>query len=328
MNMKNLLRILLPLALAAGILWWMYRGMDWNALIEALQHDMRWGWMLASLPFGILAQVFRALRWRQVLRPLGERPRLHTSVNAIFLSYASSLVVPRVGEVLRCGVLKRYDGVSFSRGLGTVVTERVVDMVMIALLSVLVFVLQIPVFLQFFEQTGVSLSAVLGRFSLTGWLVTGISILLIVGMGVYLLRRIELMKRTRAVLQELTEGLLSVRQVEGRALFLLYSVAIWVCYFLHFYLTFYCFKSTAGLGVDVAMVAFVVGTFAVLVPTPNGAGPWHFAVKTVLMLYGVLGDEGALFALIVHTVQTALVAVLGIYALLALTLTGKLRIEN
>lgn len=328
MNLRSILRIVLPLVIGGAILWWMYRGFDWDTLERAMTSEMDWTWMWLSFPFGILAQVFRALRWRQVLRPLGEQPRLHTSVNAIFLSYASSLVVPRVGEVLRCGVLKRYDGVSFSRGLGTVVTERVVDMVMIALLSVLVFVLQIPVFLQFFEQTGVSVGAVLGRFSLTGWLVTGISILLIVGMGVYLLRRIELMKRTRAVLQELTEGLLSVRQVEGRALFLLYSVAIWVCYFLHFYLTFFCFKSTEGLGADVAMVAFVVGTFAVLVPTPNGAGPWHFAVKTVLMLYGVLGDEGALFALIVHTVQTALVAVLGIYALLALTLTGKLRIEN
>lgn len=328
MNLRSILRIVLPLVIGGAILWWMYRGFDWDTLQRAMTSEMNWTWMWLSFPFGILAQVFRALRWRQVLRPLGERPRLHTSVNAIFLSYASSLVVPRVGEVLRCGVLKRYDGVSFSRGLGTVVTERVVDMVMIALLSVLVFVLQIPVFLQFFEQTGVSLSAVLGRFSLTGWLVTGLSILLIVGMGVYLLRRIELMKRTRAVLQELTEGLLSVRQVEGRALFLLYSVAIWVCYFLHFYLTFFCFKSTEGLGVDVAMVAFVVGTFAVLVPTPNGAGPWHFAVKTVLMLYSVPGDEGALFALIVHTVQTALVAALGVYALLALTLTGKLRIEN
>ena len=106
--------------------------------------------------------------------------------------------------------------------------------------------------------------------------------------------------------------------------FLFNSVAIWVCYFLHFYLTFFCFKSTEGLGIDVAMVAFVVGTFAVLVPTPNGAGPWHFAVKTVLVLYGVGASEGALFALVVHTVQTLLVAVLGLYAVAALALTKPL----
>lgn len=318
---RSILKILLPLVIGGVILWWMYRGFDWATLHRSLISEMDWTWMWLSFPFGILAQVFRALRWRQVLRPLGEQPRLHTSINAIFLSYASSLAVPRVGEVLRCGVLKRYDGVSFSRGVGTVVTERVVDMVMIAFLSLLVFVLQIPVFVQFFEQTGVSFGVFLGRFTLTGWMVTIISVILMLGMGVYLLRRYELMTKTRSVLKELTEGLLSIRKIEGKGAFLFYSVAIWACYFFHFYLTFFCFKSTESLSFSVAMVAFVVGTFAVLVPTPNGAGPWHFAVKTVLMLYGVNGDDGALFALIVHTVQTLLVAVLGLYAVTVLAIT-------
>ena len=96
----------------------------------------------------------------------------------------------------------------------------------------------------------------------------------------------------------------------------MYSVGIWVSYFLHFYLTFYCFDFTAELGPIVALVAFVVGTFAVIVPTPNGAGPWHFAVKTVLMLYGVDGNNGAMFVLIVHSLQTMLVAVLGLIGLI------------
>ena len=324
---RSILKIILPLTIGGVILWWMYRGFDWATLQRALTSEMDWTWMGLSFPFGILAQVFRALRWRQVLHPLGEHPRLHTSINAIFLSYASSLAIPRVGEVLRCGVLKRYDGVNFSHGLGTVVTERVVDMVMIALLSVLVFILQIPVFIEFFEQTGLSLSGFLARFTTTGWIVTILSGLLIVGMGAYLLRRYELMMRTRSVLKELAEGLLSIRKVDGVGRFLFYSVAIWACYFLHFYLTFYCFSYTRELGLTVAMVAFVVGTFAVLVPTPNGAGPWHFAVKTVLMLYGVAGDDGALFALIVHTVQTLLVAALGVYSLLALLAT-KPKVNN
>ena len=324
---RSILKIILPLTIGGVILWWMYRGFDWATLQRALTSEMDWTWMWLSFPFGILAQVFRALRWRQVLHPLGEHPRLHTSINAIFLSYASSLAIPRVGEVLRCGVLKRYDGVNFSHGLGTVVTERVVDMVMIALLSVLVFILQIPDFIEFFEQTGLSLSGFLARFTTTGWIVTILSGLLIVGMGAYLLRRYELMMRTRSVLKELAEGLLSIRKVDGVGRFLFYSVAIWACYFLHFYLTFYCFSYTRELGLTVAMVAFVVGTFAVLVPTPNGAGPWHFAVKTVLMLYGVAGDDGALFALIVHTVQTLLVAALGVYSLLALLAT-KPKVNN
>ena len=288
----------------------------------SLQGGMNWTWMWLSFPFGILAQVFRALRWRQLLKPMGEHPRVSTSINAVFLSYASSLVVPRVGEVLRCGVLKRYDGCSFSRGVGTVVTERVVDMAMIAILSLLVFVLQIPVFMRFFRETGVSLTGFLGQFTTTGWLVTVGCLFALLLFVSYLLRRYQFFTHTRTVVQDLLEGLLSIRQLDGMGLFLCYSVGIWVCYFLHFYLTFFCFDFTSGLGLSVALVSFVVGTFAVLVPTPNGAGPWHFAVKTVLMLYGVPSEDGALFALIVHTVQTLLVAALGVYAVGALALTG------
>ena len=301
----------------------MYRGLDWATLQTALTSEMDWTWMWLSFPFGILAQVFRALRWRQLLRPLGEYARAHTSINAVFLSYASSLVVPRVGEVLRCGVLKRYDNCNFTRGVGTVVTERVVDMVMIAVLSLLVFVLQIPVFIRFFHATGLSLNGFLAQFTTAGWLVTIACGVIAVITGYFLVRRFKFMTKTRSVLQELTDGLLSIRHIDGKATFWFYSLAIWVCYVLHFYLTFFCFGFTSGLGLGVALVAFVVGTFAVLVPTPNGAGPWHFAVKTVLMLYGVNGNEGALFALIVHTVQTLLVAVLGLYALVALSLTKQ-----
>ena len=319
--MRSFLKISLPLVLGGAILWWMYRGLDWQTLQMSLQGGMNWTWMWLSFPFGILAQVFRALRWHQLLKPLGEQPRVSTSINAVFLSYASSLVVPRVGEVLRCGVLKRYDGCSFSRGVGTVVSERVVDMAMIAVLSLLVFVLQIPVFMRFFRETGVSLTTFLGQFTATGWLVTIGCLIVLLLFTAYLLRRYQFFTHTRTVVHDLLEGLLSIRHLDGMGLFLLYSVAIWVCYFLHFYLTFFCFGFTSGLGFSVALVSFVVGTFAVLVPTPNGAGPWHFAVKTVLMLYGVPGEDGALFALIVHTVQTLLVAALGIYAVGALALT-------
>ncbi|MCR5180711.1 MAG: flippase-like domain-containing protein [Bacteroidaceae bacterium] len=302
----------------------MYRGFDWHTLHSALSSEMNWTWMWISFPFGILAQVFRGLRWRQLLKPLGEHARPSTSINAVFISYASSLVVPRVGEVLRCGVLKRYDGCNFTRGVGTVVTERVVDMLMIALLSLIVFFLQIPVFQSFFRQTGLTLSGFLGQFTTTGWFVTILSLLLILLMVYLLLRRFKFMTKTRSLLSELLEGLLSIRLVDGKLRFWFYSFAIWACYFLHFYLTFFCFGFTSGLGLSVALVAFVVGTFAVLVPTPNGAGPWHFAVKTVLMLYGVPGDSGALFALIVHTVQTLLVAALGLIALVALSFTKPL----
>ena len=319
-RVRKFLKIGVPLVLAAGILWWMYRGIRWEELVDALSQKMSWTWMLLSLPFGILAQILRAVRWRQVLAPAGEKPRLSTCVHAVFLSYASSLVVPRVGEVLRCGVLKRYEGTNFTCLVGTVVTERIIDTLLILVLSLLTFLTQIPVFLDFFQQTGVSMGGLLGQFSLAGWIVTAVCGLLALVCIVLVSRRFRVLSRTTSVLSDLKNGLLSVREVENPLLFIVYSIGIWVSYFLHFYLTFFCFDFTAGLGLLAALVAFVVGTFAVLVPTPNGAGSWHFAVKTVLVLYGVGQTDAALFVLIVHTLQTLLVALLGVWSSVALAM--------
>lgn len=324
-RLRKLIKIGVPLALAVGILWWMYRGIPWEELVDALSRKMSWTWMLLSMPFGVLAQVLRAMRWRQVLAPAGERPRLSTCTHAVFLSYASSLLVPRMGEVLRCGVLKRYEGTNFSCCVGTVVTERIIDTAIVLLLSFLTFLTQIPVFLGFFQYFGVSLGSVLGRFSLTGWLVTAACALLAIVGILLLVHRFRVFSKTRSVLSDLKNGLLSVGKVDNPLLFIVYSVGIWVSYYLHFYLTFFCFDFTSGLSLLAALVAFIVGTFAVLVPTPNGTGSWHFAVKTVLVLYGVEQTAGALFVLIVHTLQTILVALLGVWSSVALALRKKVK---
>lgn len=300
------------------ILWWMYRDFDWKGLWVALDGGMDWTWMWLSMPFGVLAQVLRALRWRQSLEPLGERPRLSSCMNAVFLSYASSLVVPRVGEVLRCGVLKRCDGTSFTKALGTVVTERMVDSLVMLLLSALTVLLQLRVFGVFFQETGMSFGALAGRFSAAGYWVTGICLFVLLVFLWFMAKRLEWFSHTRSLLQNITDGILSLRGIRRMPLYVFYSLGIWIAYFLHFYLTFYSFSYTADLGVMSALIAFVVGSFAVLVPTPNGAGPWHFAVKTVLVLYGVSEADGVMFVLIVHTLQTLLVVLLGLYAGVAL----------
>ena len=320
-TLKYILRIGFPLVLAAVILHWMYRGVDWGAVWAALEGGMNWWWMLLSMPFGVSAQLFRALRWRVVLKPMGEKARLSTCCNSIFLSYASSLAIPRVGEVLRCGVLSKYENISFTRLVGSVVSERVVDMSMVFLFSLVTMLAQIPVFLDFFDKTGLNLGAFLSSLTSTGYWVTGICAVSALGLVWLLMKKLKIFSRTKEKLSKLMEGMMSVARLKNPWLFLLYSVGIWLSYYLHFYIAFYCLDYTAGLGPVAALVAFVVGCFAVLVPTPNGAGPWHFVVKTVLVLYGVQDNDAAVFALIVHTLQTMLTVVLGLYALAALAMT-------
>ena len=323
-----LLKIVMPLVLGGAILYWMYRGEDMQAIRHVLTDEMDWTWMLLSFPFGILAQAFRAWRWKQTLEPMGERPRRSTCLHAIFLSYAASLVIPRVGEFTRCGVLKRYDQVSFPKALGTVVTERAIDTLVVLGYSALILLMQLPVFLTFFRRTGTNMHSLLSSFSLTGYLVVAICLVAALILVHYLLRKLSIYNKVRATLSGIWQGVISLKNVHNVPLFILFTAGIWVSYFLHYYLTFFCFDFTASLGLSCALVTFVVGNFAVIVPTPNGAGPWHFAVKTMLILYGVMDEHALCFVLIVHTVQTMLVVLLGVYAWLALGFTPVARHES
>lgn len=317
------IKILLPLILGSGILYWMYRDFDFKQLEHVLWEEMDWTWMLLSLPFGALAEMLRGLRWRQILCATGEKPRRSTIINSIFLSYAASLIVPRVGEFLRCGVLKRYDGISFTKALGTVVSERAVDIIVMLLVTSTTMLLQFGVFTTFFEKTGTNIDGILSKFSSTGYLVTAICALAVVILLHLLLKRLSIYNKVKTTFAGVWQGIKSIGHLSNVPLFILLSFGIWASYFIHYYITFFCFDFTSDLGVTCGLVTFVVGSIAVLVPTPNGAGPWHFAVKTMLILYGVAEVPALYFVLIVHTVQTLLIMVLGIISMAALAMTKK-----
>jgi len=322
---KKILQFTLPLLLGGAILYWMYRDFDFQQIKHVIFYEMDWTWMLLSFPFGIMAQVLRGWRWKQTLEPLGEKPRTSVSVYSIFLSYAASLVIPRIGEFTRCGVIKRWEGISFTKALGTVVTERAIDSLLVLIIAGTTILFQMTTFGSFFERTGTSVSGLLSGFTGAGYLVTAICLVAMIILLHLLLRHLSIYNKVKTTLSGLWEGICSLRNVKSIPLFSAMTIGIWLCYFLHYFLTFFCFDFTAHLGIGCALVTFIVGSIAVIVPTPNGAGPWHFAVKTMLILYGVADTQALYFVLIVHTVQTLLVVVLGIYGWGALSFMAKTR---
>ena len=328
MEMKNIMtnaaKIIFPILLGGAILYWMYRGEDFGRISHVLTNEMNWTWMLLSFPFGILAQMFRGWRWKQTLEPIDEHPRTSTSLYAVFLSYAVSLMIPRIGEFTRCGVLKRYDGISFSKALGTVVTERAIDTLVVGGITGLTLLFELSVFGTFFDKTGTSLDTIFNKFSATGYLVTVVCVIAILILVHVLFQSLNIYSKVKATIGSIWQGIISLRGVKNLPLFIFFTLGIWVSYFLHYYLTFFCFDFTEHLGLGCAMVTFVVGSIAVIVPTPNGAGPWHFAVKTMLILYGVIDEHALYFVLIVHTVQTLLVVALGVWAWVALSFTKRI----
>jgi hypothetical protein len=168
----------------------------------------------------------------------------------------------------------------------------------------------------------------LSGFSWAGYLVTFICLIAITILLHLLLRHLSFYNKVKTTFSGLWEGVMSLKGVRNLPLFGVMTVGIWLCYFLHYYLTFFCFDFTAHLGISCALVTFIVGSIAVIVPTPNGAGSWHFAVKTMLILYGVADEQALYFVLIVHTIQTLLVVALGIYGWASLQFTKRITLKQ
>ena len=322
---KKILQVVFPLLLGAFILIWVYRDFNFQRVGEVLVNGMNYGWIALSLVFGVFANLFRGWRWKLALEPLGEYPKTANCVYAIFISYASNLVIPRVGEVTRCGVLSKYDGVSFSKSLGTVVSERMIDTLCVGLITGAVLLMQMPVFADFFAETGTNVGKYAEVLTSAHFYLIILCVLAILVLVFFLVRNIALFAKLKGIIQNVWQGIVALKDIKQIPLYLFYTIGIWGCYFLEFYLAFYAFGFSAHLGITAGMVMFVVGTLAVIVPTPNGAGPWHFAVMTMMMLYGVGKEDAGIFALLVHGIQTFLLILLGIYGLSALPFTNKLK---
>ena len=321
--LKNTVKIIFPLLLAGGLLFWMYRDFDFSEAKRIFLQEMNVWWLVASLVPITLSHVMRGLRWLITLEPLGYRPKRGDSIDSIFIAYASNIIIPRVGEVSRCAVLSKYDGVPFSKALGTLVAERLVDMLLVLVFVCAMLLTQLDVFVSFFARTGTneaSLKALL--MSPKTYLVVGV-VLIAFALLWILLKRTVLFTRIKQMVRGFVDGLLSLRTMHRKGMFILYTIGIWIGYFLEFYLAFFCFSFTAELSMVQALVIFAAISLAIIIPTPNGAGPWHFVVISMMTLYGVSQTGASSFALIVHAFQTLGVVLLGAYGWVALQMRNK-----
>ena len=318
------LKTALPLLLGVLILWMVYNDFDFSLLWNGLKEMNLW-WFAVTVLFGIMSHVIRGWRWRLTLAPLGYNPSAATCVDSVYVAYAANLVLPRVGEVSRCVILERHEHVPFAHALGTLVMERMIDTLMVLLITLVAVAAQWPVFLEFIGEAGFQVPGGALFSTPYGWVVALLSFMAIGALLFFLLRKLSVWQRIKSFAGRFAEGLLSLRRMKDGWLFVVETVGIWFCYFMQFYLSFFCFGFSSGLSLGAALLLFVGGSIAVVVPTPNGAGPWHFAIISIMVLYGVSTTDAQVFALIVHSTQTLLVAVLGLYGIAALQLRGLRR---
>lgn len=321
--LRTFLKIVLPLVFGGLLLWFLYREMDITEIWRVVKEGVRYDIILFSLLFGLFANVVRGLRWGLLIRSLGERFKMVNAVYAVLGNYAVNLVLPRVGEVWRCGMVTRYDKISFTKLLGTLLIDRVSDTIMVGTITLFIFVFNIDFFVHFFAKNPALLEGFQSMFN-SIWIYLGVIIL---GLAIWFvfkyMSNFTLVKKMRGMLANVWMGMKSVWLMEQKWRFLLDTLLIWGGYFCYFYITFYAFDFTRDLGVTVGLIAFTMSSIGVAVPVQGGIGPWHFMVIATLVCFGVNENDAAAFALVVHTVQTVWTGLCGLFGIVALPLSNR-----
>jgi uncharacterized protein (TIRG00374 family) len=270
-----------------------------------------YGWIAFSLVFAILSHLSRAYRWKYTLKPLGYTPKFLNSFFAVMIAYLVNLAVPRLGELTRCGVMARYEKIPFEKGLGTVVAERLADLIILLSITTVVVFVQIEVIGGMVQDI---LDAILAKFSLGLVLALGGAILL---GGIFLLVLFfnksfqnPILIRVREFVFGLFEGIRSIWTMKQKWAFLGHTVFIWLMYLVMFYVCFFSLPATSDVPIGGVLTAFVLGGFTIVL-TNGGIGAYPLAIQAVLLLYDVDKNIGGAFGWIVWAAQTVLLLVLG-----------------
>jgi len=322
-TIRTLIKIFLPLTFGIILLWLLYRESDFNLIWEKIRNGVRYDIILFSLLFGLFANIIRSFRWGLLIESLGEHFRMKNLIYAVLGNYAVNLVLPRVGEVWRCGVITRYEKIPFTKLFGTLIVDRVMDTFMVGLITLFIFIFNFKFFESFFARHGTLLTGFQAMFN-SVWVYVVLILFAIICFVVFKwMANFSLVKRLKQALRNIWEGIKSVWLLKHKIRFLLQTVLIWVGYFFYFYITFYAFDFTRDLGVDVGLIAFAMSSIGVAVPVQGGIGVWQFMVTATLVCFGVDKDAALAFATVVFTVQTIWIGLVGLFGVVALPFANR-----
>lgn len=315
MKISKIVKYLLSLALALLLLYFCFRGVKWEEFVSNLK-NCRWGWVFLSMLIGLLSNWFRSERWRQILLPIDEKTSHLTSFNAVNIAYVANFVFPRIGEFVRCGVITKNSPkkASYDKVVGTVVTERSFDMIMLLFLIFLFLCFKWAEFGAFFmDQIWHPLAERLS-FSLW-WLVA--SLIVILCLCFYLLYRFrdstKVTSKLWGIIVGLYTGVVSCFKMKRPWLFILHTILLWTAYYFMSYATMRALPIADAFSAVDAMFLMLVGSLGWVVPVPGGIGAFHYIVALAIStVYGLPFETGIIFATLSHESQSIMMIVSGL----------------
>jgi len=318
-SLKKFLKIFVPIAVGLFLVWYSYNSTtpeERKQIIHYISNASPF-WVAISVIIGILSHISRAVRWKYLLEPLGYRPKTVNTIFIVLISYFANLGIPRSGEILRATALTTYEKVPFEKGFGTIVTERVIDLLMLLAIIMITLVLQTDFILRFLEERGVNIIGAIGilLFGIVGLF-----------LGSYIIRKSKspLALKLKSFLNGLQDGVLSVFKMKNKWPFILHTLFIWGAYFGMFWVIKYTVEETIPLSLGQLLVAFVAGAFA-MSTTNGGIGLYPIAVSAALGIYGISSVSGDAFGWIMWIAQTIMVVVFGTISFIVLPLLNRNR---
>lgn len=314
-RLKKIFKYLLSMSLAAVLLWFSFREVQWQDFLDSLK-ECRWEFILLSMAAGATAFLLRGLRWRQLLLPIDPSISRTTAFNGINIGNISNFVLPRAGEFVRCGVIVRrsqpvdpsrpeHKKASYDKVLGTVVLERSWELLVMLLMLAVVVVGGFDRFGNFFLEE--IWQPIAGRFSLNIWWVV-LALCLAGGTAVYAVWRFResntFCSRIWSIFSGLVQGFLSCLKMDRKWLFFLYTLLIWGLYWLMAASTMWAAPFLGHLDLIDALFLSLVGGLGFAVPVPGGIGAFHFIISLTLFgMYDVPVETGVVYATLSHTSQ-------------------------
>lgn len=321
------LKFLLSFALAAVLVYFAFRGVQWKEFFDGLMQT-NWWYIALSVVVSLLALLFRQLRWHMMLYPLDDSVRQLDVWDADNIGNLANIVLPGVGEFTRCGLMTSKKA-KYDKVFGTILMERIWDFLAIIILMGLALALMWDKLGSFFIDTVVKPAAGKMTFGL-GWAVFAVVVVIAVLVWlVFALRhRFGFCDKAACFLEEMIQGFLASLKIKRKFMFFLYTALIWLMYILTSYYTFKAMPDLACLGFGDALFLSAIGNFASVIPVPGGIGAYHYLVTiTMTTLYASTWELGILFATLSHEIHALILIVTGVISYVCWTIRKKRKIE-
>lgn len=297
---------MLFLGLAGGMLWYLYKDISWENDLKPSLLTAKWSLILVSFAIGYSATIFRGLRWNIMLEPMGYKADRWTLIHSVAFGYCMNNLIPRSGEVARCTLLNRAERVPVDKLIGTVILERVVDMLLLSTVMLLAFLLHADALNNLLTpDPAVGAASTRGSNMIYYLAIAGVIGLVLLWLLYKFFQSTPIVRRAFEFLRGITEGIKTIFKLRQQGLFWLYSVGIWTAWLLMAYCSMKALKDTSHMNLADTLFFMAAGSLGMIVPTPGGAGAFHGMSVLAFQALGYNGEVGKIYAMISWSLKTA-----------------------